>query len=123
MKKQLIEMGLLLDVYGPLLTEKQRDLVDFYYNEDLSLGEIAENLGISRQGVRDGLLHAEEALRSYEEKLHFLEKAGILQQNCEMLQACAQEILQLNAKNYFDSRIQARMEQIIALADMMKTEL
>ena len=49
------EISLLLDFYGDMLTEKQRDMVDYYYNDDLSLSEIAENEGITRQGVRDSI--------------------------------------------------------------------
>ena len=54
-----MKVALLLDFYGDLLTEKQRDSLEFYYNDDLSLGEIAANLGISRQGVRDNIKRAE----------------------------------------------------------------
>ena len=45
----------LLDIYGALLTDRQRDVLDLYYNDDLSLSEISENLGITRQGVRDAI--------------------------------------------------------------------
>ena len=48
-----IEISMLWQIYGALLTEKQRDYIDYYYNEDLSLAEIAQNDGITRQGVRD----------------------------------------------------------------------
>ena len=67
--EKALDISLLLEFYGALLTERQRELVEFYYNDDLSLSEIAENLGITRQGVRDGLRKAEEALSSFEEKL------------------------------------------------------
>ena len=50
-----LEISFLLDFYGDMLTEKQRDVIEYYYNEDLSLSEIAENQGISRQGVRDAI--------------------------------------------------------------------
>ena len=125
MKEKLIEMCLLLDVYGKLLTEKQRDLVDFYYNEDLSLGEIAENLGISRQGVRDGLVHAEEALRGYEEKLGLMKRMAAIRADAEVIKQCAEEVNVLNKSNYFDTRIAQRMEKIIELSDatMSKLEL
>ena len=65
----------LLCVYGQLLTEKQRDVLDF--NEDLSLSEIAENTGISRQGVRDSIKRGEEALKYFEDtlKLYARQKA------------------------------------------------
>ena len=53
MKNQTYRMTMLFDFYGDILTERQRELFDLYYNEDLSLAEIAENCGISRQGVRD----------------------------------------------------------------------
>lgn len=65
----------LLDLYGMLLTEKQRDSLVLYYNDDLSLSEIAENMGISRQGVRDSIKRGEEALLSYEEIIGLQRKA------------------------------------------------
>ena len=58
----------LLDFYGPFLSEKQRSLAEHYYNEDLSLGEIAENEGITRQGVRDLIKRAEICLKKFEEE-------------------------------------------------------
>ena len=60
--------SMLLDFYGDLLTDKQRECFSLYYNEDLSLSEIAEQRGISRQGVWDNTRHAEAALREIEEK-------------------------------------------------------
>ena len=63
---------MLCDIYGSLLSEKQRNALDLY--EDLSLSEIAENTGISRQGVRDQLAHAEIQLTFYEDALGLLEK-------------------------------------------------
>ena len=53
--------SVLLDFYGPVLTDKQRVILTEYYDEDLSLAEIAENLGITRQGVRDAIKHGEAA--------------------------------------------------------------
>ena len=55
-----LELGYLLDFYGELLSERKRAVMDMYYNEDLSLAEIAENTGITRQGVRDSIKRAEE---------------------------------------------------------------
>ena len=69
MRSKDLTISILLDVYGSLLTERQRELVDLYYNEDLSLAEIAENLGITRQGARDGIKKSETFLRECEEKL------------------------------------------------------
>ena len=64
-----LEISLLLDFYGEMLTEKQRDMVDYYYNDDLSLSEIAENEGITRQGVRDAIKRAEAQMLEMEERL------------------------------------------------------
>jgi len=78
------ETARLLDLYGALLTDRQRDVLDLYFNYDLSLQEIAENQGISRQGVHDLIKRGEHALRSAEEKLGFLARldaiAGSLQE-------------------------------------------
>ena len=71
---KLIELGELLDWYGLLLTEKQREIMTQYANENCSLSEIAEREGISRQGVRDTLKRAEEQLREYEKTLKLVEK-------------------------------------------------
>ena len=64
-----LELVLLLDCYGELLTERQRDLAELYYNEDLSLSEIAEMRDITRQAVRDSLRHSEAILLETEQKL------------------------------------------------------
>ena len=63
------EMGYLLDFYGEVLTEKQREMLRQYYNDDLSLSEIGENFGITRQGARDAIKHGEAALDELEAKL------------------------------------------------------
>ncbi len=65
----------LLDIYGNALSARQRDVVDLYYNEDLSLAEISEHCGITRQGVRDAIRHAVEALETLEEALGFSKKS------------------------------------------------
>lgn len=68
---------LLLDFYSGLLTKPVADALDYYYNDDLSYSEIAENLGISRQGVRDSLLRGEAALNRYEDTLHMCERYAV----------------------------------------------
>lgn len=70
-----LEMTLLYDYYGDLLTERQRSCVDFRYNQDLSLAEIAQELGVSRQGVFDNLSRAEALLRNMEEKTGCVRRA------------------------------------------------
>ena len=64
-----LEMSFLLDFYGDILSERRRSVMTMYYNEDLSLSEIASEIGISRQGVRDLIKKSEEELSLLEEKL------------------------------------------------------
>ena len=64
-----MELSLLLDFYGELLSEKVRKATELYYNDDLSLSEVAEDMGITRQGVRDLIKRAEGNLYGYEQKL------------------------------------------------------
>ena len=75
----------LFDFYGELLTAPVADSIDMYYNEDLSLSEIAENIGISRQGVRDDLKRGVELLYHYEEKLRLYEK---YKANSKLIEQC-----------------------------------
>lgn len=67
-------VNLLLDIYGDLLTEKQRMYLDLYYEEDLTLSEIAEEMNVSRNAVYDQIKRAIKILEDYEDKLHLLEK-------------------------------------------------
>ncbi len=69
-----LNITMLLDVYGQLLTEKQRFAIDLYYNEDLSLAEIADEIDISRQGVRESIKQGEKHLLDYEEKLSVVKR-------------------------------------------------
>lgn len=74
-----VKVSILLDIYGNLLTDKQKNLLNDYYNNDLSLSEIAENENITRQAVRDNLKKGENNLIEYEEKLNIMQKK-LLQQ-------------------------------------------
>ena len=93
MDKNPLDKSLLLDFYGELLTDKQREYCDLHWNEDLSLAEIAQAGGLTRQGVWDILRRAEAALQSYEEKTglvrRFLERrdeiAAIREELTELL--------------------------------------
>ena len=69
-----IKISILCQIYGKLLTEKQYQVLDDYYNNDLSLSEIAENLNITRQAVRDNIKKGENKLFEYEEKLNVMKK-------------------------------------------------
>ena len=69
-----VKISVLCDLYGNLLTEKQFEFIDDYYNKDLSLSEIAENKNITRQAVRDNIKKGEKKLFEYEEKLRLIQK-------------------------------------------------
>ena len=76
MNESRLMQSMLLDFYGELLTDKQRECFDLHYNEDLSLSEIAQQLGISRQGVWDNIKRAEDSLRDIEEKTGLIRRFG-----------------------------------------------
>ena len=71
---KILEQALLFDFYGELLTEHQKEIYGQFIQEDLSLGEIAKEAGISRQGVHDLVRRCSQTLAGYEEKLHLVEK-------------------------------------------------
>ncbi len=92
-----LKISLLLDFYGAILTEKQRESLELYYNEDLSLAEIAEIASISRQGVRDNIKRGENILLEMEEKLGFFEKYSDLDEIMEQLTNLAENIKAVNS--------------------------
>ena len=71
---EILEQGLLYDFYGELLTSHQKEIYEQFVLEDLSLGEIANEAGISRQGVHDLVKRCQRTLEGYEKKLHLVEK-------------------------------------------------
>ncbi|NLX64878.1 MAG: putative DNA-binding protein [Clostridiaceae bacterium] len=81
--EDIYEITVLLDFYGHLLTERQHEIMDLYFNSDLSLGEIAEELSISRQGVYDSIRKAKQALLEYEKKLGLVERFKEQEKNIE----------------------------------------
>ncbi|KAB3531412.1 YlxM family DNA-binding protein [Alkaliphilus serpentinus] len=83
MIEKTIEISMLFDFYNQLLTERQRDMIDLYYNQDLSLGEIAETFDISRQAVYDTIKRTEKILYQYEEKLKLIQLFSDKTQNVE----------------------------------------
>ena len=80
------EMGYLLDFYGEVLTPKQREMLRQYYNDDLSLSEIGENFGITRQGARDAIKHGETTLKELEAKVGFAARYRRVQETPEQLE-------------------------------------
>jgi len=83
MESKRILISSLLDIYGSLRKDGQRDVLDLYYNDDLSLSEIGEDTGITRQGVRDALKKGEVKLLEFEEKLGFYRKSQKLREGLE----------------------------------------
>ncbi|MBE6876249.1 MAG: DNA-binding protein [Ruminococcus sp.] len=87
-----LEFVLLLDCYGELLTERQREIAELYYNEDFSLSEIAQMQDITRQAVKDSLRHSEQMLLQTEQKLGMAERVRRMR-NCleQILDSCRTE--------------------------------
>ena len=106
MKNQAYRMAMLFDFYGDLLTERQREFYDLYYNEDLSLAEIAENYGISRQGVRDVIVRAEAAMSEIVEKTHIIRRFHQSQAAIAAIDQAADQLLQaVNERSYNDAML------------------
>lgn len=110
--EQKIQISMLIEIYGKLLTEKQLSILDDYYNMDLSLSEIAENNQITRQAVRDIIKKGEKKLFEFEEKLQVMKK--MLKQE-KQISNILSELTQIEAK-FTD-------EQIAQILSHIKSEL
>ena len=101
-----LEIGYLLDFYGDVLSERKRTVLDYYYNDDLSLAEIAEEIGISRQGVRELIKKAGEELLFYEDKLG-------LAKRFQSVQMQAQQLLQMMESANVTGNIRAAAQELM----------
>ncbi len=111
-----IEITLLLDLYGEALTSKQRDYLGYYYNDDLSLSEIAENEGITRQGVRDAIKRAESQLFDMEAKLKVSKKLQKVQNGVDNIIKCAEDINEYNLSHGLSREINDMTVKIKSIA-------
>lgn len=95
-----LTVSYLLDFYGAALTDKQCDVMQQYYNADLSLAEIASNFGITRQGVRDAIKRGEATVRELEAKLGFAARYRALQQDVTQLESLVRNVRFVNEGSY-----------------------
>ena len=121
MKNQTYRMTMLFDFYGELLTERQKEFFDLYYNEDLSLAEIAENAGISRQGVRDVIVRAEGVMQEVEDKTGLIKRFHAMRKQLQEVEAAAEDILARNTR-YEDPNIDASERKILNISRQMEKE-
>ena len=119
MKNQAYRMAMLYDFYGDLLTPRQKEFYDLYYNDDLSLAEIAENEGITRQGVRDSIKRAESQLLEMEERLGLARRFREMREGLDSIRDAAREIQELNSRFGYSREIQERAERIEKLSQKM----
>ena len=87
-----LKINLLFDYYGETLTERQREVMDLYYNEDMSLFEISEHMGVTRQGVHDIIKRSENALLELDEKLGFVSRFEEIRRAADDLESAAAEL-------------------------------
>ena len=120
MKNQTYRMTMLFDFYGELLTERQKEFFDLYYNEDLSLSEIAENSGISRQGVRDVIVRAEGVMQEVEDKTGLIRRFLQMQEHISVIENAAGGLKTLNYRQYEDPRIDDLADAITQAAQALK---
>ena len=115
MVEETFELALLFDYYGDLLTQKQKTCFDLYYNQDFSLAEIAQEVGISRQGVHDSLTRAEAALRNMEAKTGCVARERAMEQALSVIRDAARQLL-------VQPEAVALAQRILSTADSLKED-
>ena len=122
MKNQAYRMAMLYDFYGDLLTDRQKEFYDLYYNEDLSLAEIAENYGITRQGVRDVIVRAEAYLTEIEDKTGLIRRFHTMQSQLREIADCIRQVTDLNDKRLGSDELEVLASRIKSLTDKLIQE-
>ncbi|MBP9988662.1 MAG: DNA-binding protein [Ruminococcus sp.] len=116
------DIALLFDFYGDMLTEKQRNFINDYYNEDLSLSEIASNEGITRQGVRDAIKRAENQLFEMEERLGLAARFDSMKSGLSEIIVYAEEIAAYNRTHSLSMEVNDSTAKIKAVAQTLLLE-
>ena len=114
MKNQTFRMTMLFDFYGELLTERQKEFFD------LSLAEIAENYGISRQGVRDVIVRAEGVMTDIEDKTGLIKRFMQMRSHLDAIEEAANELKTINYRQYEDDRLSALADKVLDAAAALK---
>lgn len=122
MKNQAYRMAMLYDFYGDLLTPRQKEFYDLYYNDDLSLAEIAENYGITRQGVRDIIVRAEKALEDIEEKTGLIQRYHRTRAATTILRQLCTHLRELNHTKFGDGALEELAGQLEDAIDELERE-
>ena len=112
MAKDLVMMPRLYDTYGTLLTERQRELFELYYHDDLSLSEISAEAGITRQGALDAIGHAEAALLRFEEKLGLLRRIELIDTARKKVADAAEALDIINRTGFRNPRAAGRIQEL-----------
>ncbi len=114
-----LQITVLLDFYGDMLTEKQRDFLGYYYNDDLSLSEIAQNEGITRQGVRDAIKRAESQLFEMESRLGLANRFEEVRSGLDEIINFANEINEYNLRHSLSREINDCTAKIKTVAQLL----
>ena len=109
-----LEISYLMDFYGNLLSDKQRNIMQLYYQEDLSLAEIATEVGITRQGVRDNIVRAEKELINFENALGLWKKFSRITDNLSKIRGIIQPGICLTNRDY---------DNVISLIDEVENDM
>lgn len=116
-----LKIAFLLDFYGEMLTDKQREVIESYYYNDLSLAEISEERGITRQGVRDAIKRSEKELLDMEERLGLAKRFRLMESALTKICDCALEIK--NKNEGVNPEIDALVTEIISTtAELVENE-
>ncbi len=117
-----LQISNLLDFYGKMLTEKQLDVLEQYYYNDYSLSEIAENSGISRQGVRDAIKHGENSLLELEENIGFAKRYRTIEQKLFDLKSLVRDAKFSMKSQYhnYDLNLDRSLDKMLLLIEEME---
>ena len=107
-----MKFPLLLDIYGSLLSDRRRELVEYYYNDDYSLAEISEITGLSRQGVRDSIKKSEDEIYSLEEKLGIARKNRLILDSLDRMEKSLPQ----------ENGISSIRSEIISIRSLIRTD-